>query len=384
MKSMLRVTHKDQLVTFRSSVFHLSSASVLFFLKAKYRSIDVAALYDFLAHSLMTSRKFTSISINFTLVNVYSGDNGFSHGVDRPPPEELRPANNHLIFTFAYDVYDHVSDLKITVKNKLSNSVSQYGNRHAPTAFTSVGLTSAQCAAMGLNALYTEHLAYLYNVIGVMTKSLAKNRRFYSDNTYASFYGPELKAAHDKYGMAPLYKIFLSTPYPFWVYSPAIWKYAPNLLSKKMLNPQTVLYYFMYIYGTSRTFVAHDRLDTLLGIRDAAEGSVLGYLSDSILQFVQNANTEDYEPESPLDVLAPSVIMNVIINGLPKIDPPGSSDSQVWASLRDTAATVERAFSGVDLGNLFLPPDQTALKLFSANDAYMNRLTTQFDLILQN
>ena len=245
MKSLLKVKHRQQVINFRSSVFHLSAASLLFFLKDGYKSIDTAGLYALLAKKLMQAPKFGAISVNFTLVNLYNNSNGFSHGCSVPPPEDIRPANHHLVFTFSFSPLDSVTDLgPITVKNFRSNSVSQYGNMSEPLAFTSIGLTSSECARFGLNALYTQHMAYLYNIIGVMTKSLARHKQYYETGTFDDLYGENLKAAHDRFGSRSLYQVVLSQPYPYWVYNTSLWHYGGNLLGRQMIVPQTALYYF--------------------------------------------------------------------------------------------------------------------------------------------
>lgn len=381
MKSLMPLTHKEQLVNFRSSVFHLSAASVLFFLKEKFKSIDIAGLYELLASRLMTAPKFTSVGVNFTLVNVYSGVSGFSHGSSVPPPESARPANKQLIFTFAFDVYDSVANIKPTITLKRSNPVSQFGTVKNPTTFTCVGLTSNEVAAFGLNALYTEHIAYLYNIVGVMTKSLAKHKSFYTTGSYGEFYPHTLKALFDTYGRASLYKIIVGTPYPYWVYSTAIWTHAPNLLSSKMLTPHSVLYYFLYVHGAIQRYAPRDRVIRLLGLQGSKPNTVLGYLSESLLEFVQNINTPGYMHESALDVLAPAVIQSVVLDGTARIQGPGSSDDKVWTRLKEVANTMARAFADTDtnVGSLFTPPSSVARKLFVADESYAERLTNELD-----
>ena len=376
------VHHTDQSVAFRSGVFHLSAASVLFFLKAKFRSIDVGGLYEYLAKELVSSSKFLSITQKFTLVNVYSSASGFSRGISLPPEPRYCPHNDHLIFTFAYDNYDRPSDLELTVRSNRSNSVVQYGDRHSATAFTSIGLSSFVCAKFGLSALYGEHLGYLYNILGVMTKSLARNLEHYrSATSYTDLYSTDFKSLHDKYGRRSLYKTLTKTPYAYWVYCPVIWRYAPNLLSPKVLTSDTSLYYFMYVHGSLGRLALKDRLIDLLGLSDPAEGTVIGYLADSLLAFTQGINTPGRNATSSADVMAPAVIYSLLSSGKSRIDAVGTTDSQVWDDLAGTTHSLTEAFSGLntDVGNLFLPPESTALKLFRSDRSYVSRLAADLD-----
>lgn len=381
MKSGMEVNHTDQQVTFKSSVFHMSAASVMFFLKNKYRGINMGGLYELLAQKLVQSRKFGSSSINFSLVNIYSQHTGFSHGASLPPPEEVRPAYGHLVFTFSLDVYDAVQDLQISVKNKRSNAVSQYGDTQSPTAFTSVGLTSREVSQLGIPPLYGENLAYLYNIIGVMTKSLARNQRYFvQDETYGDFYPDTLKALHDKYGQAPLYKIITKVPYPYWVFSSLVWKYAPNLLTRKHITPHVALYYFLYLHKATR-FVPGDQIETLVGNRLVESGSILGHLADSLLQLAQRINTPGYSRETSLDLLAPAVAYSLVTSGGSRIDSSFVTDATLRAFLEDSATYMSDALSDldVDVGDLLLPPEAVALKMFYSDKSYTARLIDELD-----
>lgn len=373
--------HTYQSVTFRGSVFHMSAASAMFFLKPKFLDIKTGELYEFLASKLVNSPRFSSSKVNFTLVNVFSRPSGFSRGVSEPPPNEVCPANKHLLFTFAYDIHDDPNKLDLTVKNKRSNSVSQFGNKHSQSAFTTIGLTSNECAKFGCNALYTQQLAYLYNILGVMTKSLAKYSSFYDYASYESHYTKGLKYLKENVGSRNLHRVLTSTPYALWVFNPLVWRYAPNLLTVKMVTPLVALYYFAELHSEALRNLSLPAIKRLVGFPEVPKDSVLDHLSVSLLNFVHSVQSEDSTFETPLDVLAPSVIDSLVATGQPTIELSYSTENALWKQLEKRAAFLVQAFADREenLGKLFMPHRQASIKMFSANDAYTSRLVQDLE-----
>ena len=373
--------HTYQSVTFRGSVFHMSAASAMFFLKPKFLSIKTGELYEFLALKLVNSPRFSSSRINFTLVNIYSRPSGFSRGVSEPPPEQVCPANNHLMFTFAYDIHDDPNRIKLTVKNKRSNSVSQFGNKHSQSAFTTIGLTGNECAKFGLNALYTHQLAYLYNILGVMTKSLAKYSSYYDYSSYESQYTKSLKYLKENVGSRNLHRVLTSTPYALWVFNPLVWRYAPNLLTTKMITPTVALYYFAELHAEALRNLNLTSIKNLVGFPAVTSGSILDYLAISLLNFVHSVQSGDATFESPLDVLAPSVIDSLVATGKPTLELRYTTDTEMWEQLAARSSFLVKSFADSEekLGSLFLPPRQVVPKMFDANDAYVSRLVQDLE-----
>jgi len=353
----------------------MSAASAMFFLKPKFLQIKTGELYEFLASKLISSPRFSSSKINFTLVNIFSRPSSFSRGVSKPPPEDVCPANRQLTFTFAYDLYDDPNEMKLTGKNKRSNSVSQFGNRKSQSAFTTIGLTGTECARFGCHALYTEHLAYLYNILGVMTKSLAKFSRFYEIDSYDAQYDKGLKYLKEGVGSSSLYKILTSTPYYLWVFNPLIWRYAPNLLTSKMITAEVALYYFAELHTTDLNRLSAPAKE-LIGFPTVSKNTILDHLSNSLIRLIQSINTSDTDFESAEDVLAPAVVDSLVSTGHSKIELDYSTDSRLWGQLRQRAAYMVKAFEGPDtnLGQLFMPVDHVAQKMFSADAAYTDKL----------
>jgi len=223
--------------------------------------------------------------------------------------------------------------------------------------------------------LYTEHLAYLYNILGVMTKSLAKFSRFYEIDSYDAQYDKGLKYLKEGVGSSSLYKILTSTPYYLWVFNPLIWRYAPNLLTSKMTTAEVALYYFAELHTTDLNRLSAPAKE-LIGFPTVSKNTILDHLSNSLIRLIQSINTSDTDFESAEDVLAPAVVDSLVSTGHSKIELDYSTDSRLWGQLRQRAAYMVKAFEGPDtnLGQLFMPVDHVAQKMFSADAAYTDKL----------
>lgn len=371
--------HRNQTVNFRQSAFPLNGQAVPFLFKTRYQSLDVGGLFEFVADILWNLTAVRTSSLEFTIVNVTSPFAGFSHGSHPPPPQITRPFGKALLLTFAtsspFEIKGRrAQSLRRTDVRRRAVAVTQWGT-DGKQDFVTIAVGGEHAHDLGLVNLQPNQLQYVYNTLGILTKSFIQRQTKYLPGTesYTDFHGRyNLQALRARIGRMPLPKLFREIPYPLWVFSIPLWTMAPNMVSQRSITPEFALYYFMHLRPIISAYdnVMADVKAKRLGLNTDGADGVTGHLSDSILNFVQMVKTPGDSQLTVKELLAPSVLRAFISTGLPDVE--GGSDYMrlLSAEANDLASRM----SNMDLGSLLMPPDAVAKKVMLADRNFADTL----------
>jgi len=371
--------HRNQTVNFRQSAFPLNGQAVPFLFKTRYQSLDIGGLFETVAKILWNLTAVRTSSLEFTIVNVTSPFSGFSHGSHPPGPKITRPFGKALLITFATSspfeiAARHTQGLRRTDVRRRAVDVTQWGTG-GKQDFVTIAVNGAAAHDLGLVNLQPNQLQYVYNTLGILTKSFIQKQTKYLPGTdsYTDFHARyNLQALRLRIGRMPLPKLFREIPYPLWVFSLPLWTMAPNMVSQRSITPEFALYYFMHIRPIISVYdnVMADVKSARLGLSTGRPDSVFGHLSDSILNFVQMVKTPGDTQLTVKEVLAPSVLRAFISTGTPDVDGGTNYMRLLSAEANDLASRM----SHMDLGTLLMPPDSAARKVMLGDKNFADTL----------
>lgn len=371
--------HRNQTVNFRQSAFPLNGQAVPFLFKTRYQSLNVGDLFEFLADCLWNLTAVRTDSLNFTLVNVTSPFAGFSHGSSPPPPELARPFGKALLLTFATSspftvTQAAVQNIRRTDVRRRAVHITQWGPDGGQD-YVTIAVNGQPAHDLGLVNLQPNQLQYIYNTIGVLTKSFMTRQTKYQAGTdnYSEFHGRfNLHALRSRLGRMPLPHLFRTVPYPLWPFSIPLWTMAPNMIPQRCITPEVALYYFMYLRPilSVAANVVGDVKVRRLGLNTENADGIAGHLSDSIMNFVQMVKTPGDTQLTHRELLAPAVIQSFMMNGTGDLE----CGSNYLNSMSTDALKFATSLSAADLGSLFLPADLAAARIMRQDSNFADTL----------
>lgn len=377
--------HRNQTVNFRQSAFPLGGQAIPFLLKTRYQSLDIGGLFEFVADILWNLTAVRTDSLNFTLVNATSPFAGFSHGSHPPPPQIARPFGKALLLTFATSSPFEIAgrktqSLRRTDVRRRAVAVTQWGT-DGRQDFVTIAVEGQQSHGLGLTNLQPNQLQYIYNTVGILTKSFIQKQTKYlpGSGSYTDYHQQfNLQALRSRLGRMPLPKLFRDIPYPLWVFSLPLWTMAPNMIPQRCITPEASLYYFMHLRQIISTAdnVVGDVKSRRLGLNTDAEPGVLGHLSDSVLNFVQMVKMPGDAQLSVAELLAPATIQALMLTGAPDLEGGAEYRTRISAE----ALALADKMADVDLGHLFLPADAAAKKIMQSDRGFADTLLAAVDL----
>jgi hypothetical protein len=350
----------------------LASSFLISQFKPRFRHIDIAELVPLLI------KKFGQLSyskVHSTLVNVYSSYTDQSYGYLGPPPDEIRSLNSKLQFTFALKAFDEdTADESEVIHRAIRTAM------WAENSLVTVGLSSVECSDLQIMTFNENDLKYLYNVVGVIFRSIFLH---YTPTQIVKLgRGEEPKvnknvfALKDKYLHASLSSI-VKEPYHYWKYALSIWTYAPNLIPYRDLDEEFGFYYFLFISGkVPPVSSTADGLSRVIGIPSTGRTHTGLHLIlvNSLLAFVQYMKSakQDLSLE---DLLAANVLAALAYTGKPilKLNRSNYYDSLLESFLA-IASQLDNAFDHNALVQLLSPYEKTAEKLIRGDKDLANSL----------
>lgn len=374
--------HREQKTGFRVSEFSLSGAFLHSLLKPRFVDFNVGELFEYLADSLWNTVGVMTDRVDFTLVNVCSPFNRFSHGILPEPPSVTWPTGKALIFTFAIRrarPYDQFRIKRNWVHHN-SNQITKWGLNFQSRDYVSISVDMSKADEWHLKSMRMLELQYLFNIIGMMTKSFVRRQNVYQriGQTYDDQH--EVRSLRDWYVeiySMPIKRLVQTVPYHLWPFNYHVWEYAPNILSPRTITPAVATYYFMYLHGAIRQDI-EGRIGTLERLGVNGETGIGGYLVDSILRLVQDARTPGDRQLSTLELLAPAVIETFLRTGSTQLEDTsfGAYLSRVELRTRLIADLQSREN---DLGAMFLPAKNTMFKLLTEDTNWRDTIRREME-----
>lgn len=373
---MIKISHHQDDLMFRgNSALPLSAGALNSLFLPRFRSIDTAALVTLLWSRFGSGSYSRVVS---TLVNVCSPFSGFSRGfIDNPPPV-VCPLNSHLLFTFAVK-YDTQYDLKTVKYNNTSIRSTYWGSGNDPRKFLTIGISAVEAAQLGLLHVQTNELRYLYNIIGLIFRSIFMHFTpgQISDLKRGQTSTPDYDVynAKDNYLNSPLSGV-LRYPYWTWQFSKKIWEVAPNIIPYVDVDPRLALYYFLFIARNINPNVpSFDGLSKILGTTSDSTSGIAKVLTKSLLSFTQYLNQPSDNQFELVDLLAPNVIASLLYTGKSDLV---LTRAHYFEDLENNALALADQLSGSlkhgDLARVFAPYSKTAQSIIYEDSTLISNI----------
>ncbi len=374
--------HREQVPSFRLREWPLGQASLPWLMLPKYSDINIGDLFEYLSQVIWTT-PYAVNPVHFTLVNVFSPFTGYSHGYLPPAPSETWTPNSHLIFTFAISpetYYDYTASIPRQLIYSKHIWVKTWNSKiSGRPMWLNIGINPILAERWKLKTLYANDLQYVYNMIGMMTKSLTRRHKYYQADGDAQTYDYSTTNLVEATTTSSIIDMSLHVEYKYWCFNKMMWKMAPNLFSTKMMTPELALWYVMNV-NTKASMITQrvpgDRRLNALGL--AGDDGVVQQISRSLLSFIQSVNAPGDQQLSALDLIAPALIGSLVYSGTPKVE----ASRDYVRELNESCASLIRAFSSSadKLGQLLVPPDSAALKLLVGDKSLTKKLFALIDL----
>lgn len=285
--------------------------------QAQNQHLDSGDMIDLVLKLLSTVQVNPFNPQRFELVNIYSPKADLSYGVQ--PYQQVSASLNacSYVLTFKLNgITDEQSVIRPTGIRARPNGLRTYrwsaeyllADEFAPTEFLTVGLTPKQLGVSNIRGRRViSELRYLYTLLQVVTTNWAEHQGKYPENLriedYSSLYRRKsLKVYAQQHLKSNAHSTMLRVPVPYWVFCRDIWERYPNLISKKMLTPEAVLYYLIYVHGRAkprieakRGALSEELLHRLGLIRVSRQSpSILRVLKHSLLSLPVAIHAQDF------------------------------------------------------------------------------------------
>jgi hypothetical protein len=246
--------HRTQMLTNRILEYMGSPASASSVFRNEYLDQDTGRAFRYVTRILRNVGRPIINSTLFHIVNACSPFSGLSYGRLPPPPGQVIDPGTNLCLTFALrrnyylEVYDAFPcDFKIYKQRYIGWSYVWGEAFHDRYDYLTVNLRMTDAAPLHLEALLTNNLKYLYNVLGITTKNYVKRYRLYDKDVYGFYRRYDLHRLYERLyhmsfpDLANRYPVFL------WMFNRFFWEQAINLTYEDMINEYSALYYFLYV-----------------------------------------------------------------------------------------------------------------------------------------
>jgi hypothetical protein len=376
--------YRKQQVNFRTSEFPMAASAFNFLLSPRFNSFDTGELFDFVMSTLFSTTGVRTNRVDFTLVNVSSPFSNFSHGFYPTPHISTWPSGKALIFTFAIAEAPQYTNIVCQTISRMSNHCTRWTYGSGSSDFVSVSIDQSQAHEWGLLNLQPYQLFHLYNVVGAMTKNVIRRQSSYIENSsYEDMHSDlNLVDMHDRYFAMPLKRLFTSVPISLWGFNKYIWAQAPQLLMMRLITPQLALYYFMYIANSIVPRSATHGIPFRKRLGTVGTLGIVAHLSDSALNLVQLIKSPSDNEFSAKELLAPTVLTELISSGRPQIS--GFSRKYRQEFSESTNYLVQQFSDKPDVYGLLMPADKCAVLLLNADpgatSAFIANILRNMDL----
>lgn len=329
--------HKHVPTTFRLSPVNGLLGSYSRFNKENFGQ-QVGELAELIFRIFYEDKSVFSYADTLSLINVTNYVNARSTGYSISPPDSVIGFNTGLAFTFALSARPYSKRLpELNSKEKNSDgvdTVSYWSTGGSSYTYLTISFDKSSLRRLSLSFNTERELIYLYNSIGLLSKSFVLYKDWYNTNYNHDDASGNLSAftMYTRYFGKSIRNMFNDTPMPYWLYCKEFWFKAQNLLSPRFLNiDEFGLYYLVHladIIPTSNSSIYKELHSEVGGIYD--------YLTKGIQDFNQILSNDQIEVTD--NCFALLHLMNVLVYG-------GYSGSDLdRADAKEELANYRRAF----------------------------------------
>lgn len=268
--------------------------------------------------------------VNFSLVNICCPDSRRSIGyMESPPAEILRPYTG-LAFTFSLTSRPNVKKLKEYDSVPTAQRTVYWGKDFLKTTDYMTICVPKNEIESGLPYRMPKDLEYIYDVIGMVTKSFVFDSSFYRDDGFSNFVGRNTDVLAGIYlNMTPK-TLLQGSAFNTWIHNKDMWLRADNVFCRQHFYREFGHYFATQIFEwVAAKELTHDANEYVYGQND---WGFVSYIERGIRDLRRYINKEDVNtPE-----------LEAVIHLLYLLDEysiPQSGDRNYWVYLRDFKRT---------------------------------------------
>jgi hypothetical protein len=279
------VTHQSHRSSFKANPRNGIIGNLPRTFKRSHLARGVGELFAAISREMMEDRIVFAHAAKFALVNVTNMIHGSSIGYSPAPPSSVLGTNPGLVFTFALTTRPYqeaVTIRKVAQNYDGSEFISYWSDSSRTFDYLSIAFDKNSLRDYNLSYNTTPEMVYLYNTIGILSKSFVLNSRWYDQlgnvHQSAKTKGVTEFTLYSKYYEKPLRNLVNDVPMNAWIYNKDFWIKASNLLTTRFLDIQEFgLYYLLYLHDV----VPNNRSPLYLNINSSV-GGIRDYLTQGV------------------------------------------------------------------------------------------------------
>lgn len=244
------MTHIAAHATFKLNSISGLTAAVSRAIKVKENSkVDLDNVSSLLGAVLKRLENYPFAMVrseSFSLVNI-STSLGKSFGYSEVDFSKQRSLPSNMVFlTFA--VIPSPSKKIIPSKQiDLIGNDFMFGSSRSQISYLVITLDQTE-KRDGINYQMLKHLEFLYNIIGLTSKSFVTNPRgWWDSNVYSTRYP---RVMYDRYYSCPLERLLKEEPIGYWIYNKNIWHNYPHLVLPRLIDENFYKYFVLFLLDT--------------------------------------------------------------------------------------------------------------------------------------
>lgn len=271
------ITHQSVKTTFKVSPRNGIGGTWNRMLKPQNLGQQIGLLFEHLVKHIFEDQTALTEKSSFSLINITNTIQFSSVGYASTPPQETIGKNPGLVFTFALSASPYKkevpSEIKIHKEHEQADLVSYWSYKN--NKYLTISLDKDTLRDFKLSINTHDGMLYVYNCIGILTKSYVLKDSWYTGptrNYFPSNAGIDETSAWSLYLEKPLRTMVNEVPLNRWVYCLEFWTRCSNLLTSRFLNVEEFgLYYILYLHErvpASRTDIYTSLHQNVGGLRD--------------------------------------------------------------------------------------------------------------------
>lgn len=183
---------------------------------------------------------------SFSLVNICSVKQNASVGYSQIDHPKL---NSEIVLTLTFSLTARPPKRIKQINNQIPLMELDYlwTTRDRGSDYLTLTLNFAQMRQMNLEYNNIKHLLYLYNCIGMCTKSFVIHPRgWYESHVYST---GNLLALKRMYLLKNTSSLFKDTPFGYWIYNKEFWQNYSHLIVSRLIDEKFYKYFTVNILG---------------------------------------------------------------------------------------------------------------------------------------
>lgn len=215
----------------------------------EHRKKEISPLIQELITTLQSLVYPTVRSEIFSLVNVTCPISNFSVGFQEAPSEELLKPYTGLAFTFSMTPRPLSKFPKEIFTVGGANYITHWGTERLRTnQYVTVCIPQSFMNDLELGYSLGKDLLYIYNVIGMATKSFVEDSSWLMRDAYQHRHSDDTDILAAQYNSLNIQRLIKTRSMNAWVHNKDLWLRAPNLLHENHFYREFGLYFAKEIF----------------------------------------------------------------------------------------------------------------------------------------